>query len=244
MSELRRGSEVPIVKRACFELFYLYLLKYYLIVCEGYEGNKVDDHIKSMCNADNIKIVNNFSWDYRWAKINRLLFFMVLEDEYLIYNDTHKKENRLLDVFDAFTIYPSGITECEIYENKSYGLFATLNFYDESYGISYRLDDEEKLTDRFMKTTYMVAQEYEDRISKCVWNCVNRFMSKYNKTGLSLITMGLSLYKLCHSRCDNGNRFIWGDVSKLLLNVVNGVEQELTLETMMSEYQKIRDARP
>lgn len=242
MSELRRGSEVPIVKCACFELFYMYLVRTYWINSNDCKDVIIGDHIMTMCKKTNIEKLNKLSWRYRWTLINRMLFFMVLEDEFLIHNGVHGNEERLLDVFDGFTIYPNGITECDIFESRGCDIFATLNFCDRNSGISYKLDDENLLTERFMKTTYKVAEKYDERISRCVGK-INRLMMIYSTESLSIVTKELSLYKLCHSRCDDGDRFIYGDASKLLLNVVNGSEQELTLGMLMGEYLKIRDTK-
>lgn len=217
-------------KRAAFEYFLLCLLKeeFKLRGEKGYTDFRQFFHGK-------MKEAEEILSSYDWVRLNKLLFFTVIEDELQIHRGqsvegiaNQKNPKRLVECFDCFTAYPNGPVEAELYERRDSGMFAM-----------FELDGGNRL--RFKRTDYKGNSiELEDRYrlmsdsSKQCQEALLRAVPKvfewtkiYYKEELSERSHRLSVWSDCEAKGYDGD-FDYGNVSKMIQNLSGDSDKQQT----------------
>lgn len=136
--ELRAPWEVLGKKRAAFEYFILCRLKNDVnAIYPECKIKTLEDLLKDDVKTDAEEILSC----YGWTRMNKLLYFTLLEDESRRQQERMDDRLRLCKLFDCFTAYPNGHVEAGLYENRYSGMFSFFSVGEGGY-LRFKTDEE------------------------------------------------------------------------------------------------------
>lgn len=203
-------------KRAAFEYFLLCLLNEEFKLRGEKDSTDFTEFLQGKMKEEAEEILSS----YDWVRLNKLLFFTVIEDELQIYrsqsdNGTDNQENReiLVECFDRLTAYPNGPVEAELYERRDSGMFAMFEL-DGGNRLSFKkkdykgnpIDPDQRY--ELMKSN---SKQYQEALLKTVSE-VFGWTKIYYKEELSEKSHKLSVWEDCQFKGYDGN-FDYGNVS-------------------------------
>lgn len=223
---------VSVAKRAGFELFIFSLLKEEFRV----RGKEIGSDFEALQKEETRKEAEEILSTYSWTRLNKLLFFTVMEDE--LKERTIPTDKPLSSLFDAFTAYPNGPVEAELYEHRKSGFWATLGI-NEGGGLKFRalsLEDFKKRLDLIGRIT----EDYKDRIILCLKETL-RWTSEHYTGTLSWKSHELCIWDIHKDSIDLAS-ISYKNVSKSLEDLRSGkpLRNGDNLETLLNQFQDIK----
>lgn len=206
-------------KRAAFEYFLLCLLNEEFKLRGEKDSTDFTEFLQGKMKEEAEEILSS----YDWVRLNKLLFFTVIEDELQIHRGqsvegiaNQENHKRLVEYFDCFTAYPNGPVEAELYERRDSGMFAMFEL-DGGNRLCFKRTDYErnpiKLEDRYRLMSDN-SEECQEALLSAVPE-VFEWTKIYYKEELSERSHRLSVWSDCEAKGYDGD-FNYGNVSKMI----------------------------
>lgn len=220
---------VSVAKRAGFELFIFSILEEEFRL----RGLGASD-LKTFVKEDSISYdAERILSAYTWTRLNKLLFYTVMEDELQIFHRYADEQNRLSKLFNAFTAYPNGPVEADIYEHRTSGFLAVFEL-NEGQRLSYKGKTAKERESRY-DAMWKYAKNYETRIRKCLQEAFEWTKDYYVET-LSLKSHDLAVWSDHKGNVDKG-MISYRDVSKTLEDMLRNPDK---LKNLLEQYKQIK----
>lgn len=225
---------VSVAKRAGFELFIFSILEEEFRL----RGRNYTDP-KEILSDDIRHEAEEILSTYNWTRLNKLLFFTVMEDTLNL--GAKLEDNRLSSIFDAFTAYPNGPVEAELYEHRNSGFWAVLDL-SEGGRLRFKSLSREDFQSR-CELIGRITKDYRDRIARCLQQAFG-WTSEYYTGALSGMSHELCVWDV-HKNSVNQAIIPYGNVSDSLEQLQTGktLSNGEDLELLLTQYKNIKGLR-